>query len=110
MSIPADAETDELRAWTVATRAQTVGRCPTPVGEPHGDCSCVDLELSISELLTPLPRLDAKVTAGRHVGAGGTGHGFCLSEPGLSPWSATMFRSGLIPVEPNALSISRRRV
>ena len=33
---------------------------PAPVGEPHGDCSCVDLELSISELLTPLPRLDAK--------------------------------------------------
>ena len=34
---------------------------PVPVGEPHSDCSCVDLDLSISELLTPAPRLDAKV-------------------------------------------------
>ncbi|MGB1125844.1 MAG: hypothetical protein ACPG4Q_11615 [Phycisphaeraceae bacterium] len=33
---------------------------PAAVGEPHGDCSCVDLDLSIAELLTPLPRLDAK--------------------------------------------------
>ncbi|MBX2850300.1 MAG: hypothetical protein KTR15_00975, partial [Phycisphaeraceae bacterium] len=43
------------------SHASDRGPLPTPVGEPHGDCSCVDLELSISELLTPLPRLDAKV-------------------------------------------------
>jgi hypothetical protein len=33
---------------------------PAPVGEPHGDCSCVDLDLSIAELLIPLPRLDTE--------------------------------------------------
>ena len=38
-------------------------RSPLPalVGKPHGDCSCVDLDLTIVELQMPAPRLDAKV-------------------------------------------------
>lgn len=32
---------------------------PTPVGEVHADCSCVDIDLSISELLSPAPRVES---------------------------------------------------
>ena len=31
---------------------------PAPVGEAHGDCSCVDIDLSLSELLSSVPRGD----------------------------------------------------
>lgn len=33
---------------------------PSPVAESHDDCSCVDLELSVSDLLATLPRLEMK--------------------------------------------------
>lgn len=32
---------------------------PAPVDEAHGDCSCVDIDLAISELLSPAPRGDS---------------------------------------------------
>jgi hypothetical protein len=31
---------------------------PSPVGEAHADCSCIDIDLSVSELLSSVPRSD----------------------------------------------------
>lgn len=40
------------------SHASSLGSIPSPVMENHSDCSCVDIDLSISELLTTPPRFD----------------------------------------------------
>ena len=53
---PADAETTSC--GLDCSHASDRIPMPAPVEEVHGDCSCVDIDLSLSELLSSVPRGD----------------------------------------------------
>lgn len=45
------------------SHASLLGSLPSPVMENHSNCSCVDIDLSISELLTTPPRFDTEAVS-----------------------------------------------